>query len=161
MSIRSYNIRLDAKMCPQFSMEATDSPAFPSTRPPFIPNPAMTEQVDIIKPAFMWGRWVGVGGGAKRNLCDTLPRSCNRSPAAWLRIRAYTLSDYVMKWKRFPRHWPFVRGIHPSPVDSFNKGPVIGRFMLSRLLALTGCRKTVELTAIWEVMTLMWSHCNV
>ena len=30
--------------------------------------------------------------------------------------------DDVIKWKHFPRYWPFVRGIHPSPVNSTHKG---------------------------------------
>ena len=30
--------------------------------------------------------------------------------------------DDVIKWKHFPRYWPFVRGIHPSPVNSPHKG---------------------------------------
>ena len=30
--------------------------------------------------------------------------------------------DDVIKWKRFPRYWPFVRGIHRSPVNSPHKG---------------------------------------
>ena len=32
------------------------------------------------------------------------------------------LHDDVMKWKHFPRYWPFVRGIHLSPVNSPHKG---------------------------------------
>ena len=28
------------------------------------------------------------------------------------------LHDDVIKWKRFPRYWPFVRGIHRWPVNS-------------------------------------------
>ena len=28
----------------------------------------------------------------------------------------------VTKWKHFPRNWPFVRGIHRSPVNSPHKG---------------------------------------
>ena len=28
----------------------------------------------------------------------------------------------VMRWKHFPRNWPFVRGIHRSPVNSPHKG---------------------------------------
>ena len=28
----------------------------------------------------------------------------------------------VIKWKHFPRNWPFVRGIHRSPVNSPHKG---------------------------------------
>ena len=31
---------------------------------------------------------------------------------------------YSIKWKHFPRYWPFVRGIHGSSVDSRHKGPV-------------------------------------
>ena len=30
--------------------------------------------------------------------------------------------DDVIKWKHFPRYWPFVRGIQRSPVNSPNKG---------------------------------------
>ena len=32
------------------------------------------------------------------------------------------LHDNVIKWKHFPRYWPFVRGIHRSPLDSPHKG---------------------------------------
>ena len=32
------------------------------------------------------------------------------------------LHDDVIKWKNFPRYWPFVRGIHRSPVNSPHKG---------------------------------------
>ena len=30
--------------------------------------------------------------------------------------------DDVIKWKHFPRYWPFVRGIHRPPVNSPHKG---------------------------------------
>ena len=30
--------------------------------------------------------------------------------------------DEVIKWKHFPRYWPFVRGIHRSPMNSAHKG---------------------------------------
>ena len=33
-----------------------------------------------------------------------------------------TNHDNVIKWKYFPRYWPFVRGIHRSPVNSLHKG---------------------------------------
>ena len=33
-----------------------------------------------------------------------------------------TPHDDVIKWKHFPRNWPFVRGIHRSPVNSPHKG---------------------------------------
>ena len=34
----------------------------------------------------------------------------------------FPLHDEVIKWKHFPRYWPFARGIHRSPVDSPHKG---------------------------------------
>ena len=37
----------------------------------------------------------------------------------------------VIKWKHFPRYWPFVRGIHRSPVNSPHKGQWRGALMFS------------------------------
>ena len=37
--------------------------------------------------------------------------------------------DDVIKWKHFPRYWPFVRGIHRSPVNSPIKGQWHGALM--------------------------------
>ena len=37
--------------------------------------------------------------------------------------------DDVIKWKHFPRYWPFVRGIHRSPVNSPHKGQWCGASM--------------------------------
>ena len=39
--------------------------------------------------------------------------------------------DDVIKWKHFPRNWPFVRGIHRSPVNSTHKGQWRGALMFS------------------------------
>ena len=39
--------------------------------------------------------------------------------------------DDVIKWKHFPRYWPFVRGIHRSPVNSPHKGQWRGALMFS------------------------------
>ena len=39
--------------------------------------------------------------------------------------------DDVIKWKHFPRNWPFVRGIHRSPVNSQHKGQWRGALMFS------------------------------
>ena len=41
------------------------------------------------------------------------------------------MHDDVIKWKRFPRYWPFVRGIHRSPVNSPHKGQWRGALMFS------------------------------
>ena len=37
--------------------------------------------------------------------------------------------DDVIKWKHFPRNWPFVRRIHRSPVNSPHKGQWHGALM--------------------------------
>ena len=39
--------------------------------------------------------------------------------------------DDVIKWKQFPRYWPFVRGIHRSPDNSLHKGQWRGALMFS------------------------------
>ena len=36
--------------------------------------------------------------------------------------------DDVIKWKHFPRYWPFVRGIHRPPVNSLLTEPVTRSF---------------------------------
>ena len=38
-------------------------------------------------------------------------------------------------WKHFPRYWPFVRGIHRSPVNSPHKGQWRGALMFSLICA--------------------------
>ena len=43
----------------------------------------------------------------------------------------WCLHDDVMKWKHFPRYWPFVRWIHRSPVNSPHKGQWRGALMFS------------------------------
>ena len=39
--------------------------------------------------------------------------------------------DDIIKWKHFPRYWPFVRVIHRSPVNSPHKGQWCGSLMFS------------------------------
>ena len=43
--------------------------------------------------------------------------------------------DDVIKWKHFPRYFPFVRGIHRSPVNSPHKGQWRGVLMLYLICA--------------------------
>ena len=42
-----------------------------------------------------------------------------------------TRHDDVIKWKHFPCYWPFVRGIHRSPVNSPHKDQWRGALMFS------------------------------
>ena len=43
--------------------------------------------------------------------------------------------DDVIRWKHFPRHWPFVWGIHRSMVNSPHKGQWRGVLMFSLICA--------------------------
>ena len=43
--------------------------------------------------------------------------------------------DDVIKWKHFPRYWPFVRGIHRSPVNTHDKGQWRGALVFSLISA--------------------------
>ena len=43
--------------------------------------------------------------------------------------------DDVIKWKHFPRYWPFARGIHRSPVNSPHKGQWRGALIFALICA--------------------------
>ena len=45
------------------------------------------------------------------------------------------MHDDVIEWKHFPRYWPFVRGIHRSPVNSPHKGQWRGALTFSLVCA--------------------------
>ena len=50
-------------------------------------------------------------------------------------ISIHQIHDDVIKWKHFPRNWPFVRGIHRSPVNSPHKGQWRGALMFTLICA--------------------------
>ena len=53
--------------------------------------------------------------------------------------------DGVIKWKHFPCYWPFVRGIHRSPVNSPHKGQRRGALMFSLICVwIIGCENNRE-----------------
>ena len=62
-------------------------------------------------------------GKSLTQFCDT--KYSNNLPA----------HDDVIKWKHFPRNWPFVRGIHRSPVNSPHKGQWRGALMFTLICA--------------------------
>ena len=60
------------------------------------------------------------------------PPPTTRTPRALLLPPSIFHShDDVIKWKRFPRYWPFVRGIHRSLVNSPHKSQWRGALMFS------------------------------
>ena len=71
--------------------------------------------------------------------------------------------DDVIKWKHFPRCWPFVRGIHRSPVNSPHKGQWRCALMFSLICVwinswvnnreagdLRRCRAHYDVTVMWH-----------
>ena len=56
--------------------------------------------------------------------------------------------DGVIKWKHFTRYWPFVRGIHRSPVHSLHKGQWHTALILS-----------CDQAALWMVFSVRLSVC--
>ena len=50
-------------------------------------------------------------------------------------LRSLLQHDDVIKWKHFPRNWPFVRGIHRSTVNSPHKDQWRGALMFSLICA--------------------------
>ena len=54
----------------------------------------------------------------------------------WWRLWCFgEIHDDFIKWKHFPRYWPFLRGIHRSPVNSPQKGQCRGALMFSLICA--------------------------
>ena len=47
----------------------------------------------------------------------------------------FSSHDDAIKWKQFSRYWPFVRGIHRSPMNSRHKGQWRGALMFSLICA--------------------------
>ena len=48
-----------------------------------------------------------------------------------MRLDFQNCHDDVIKWKHFPRYWPFVQGIHRAPVNSPHNGQWRGALMFS------------------------------
>ena len=70
--------------------------------------------------------------------------------------------DDVIKLKHFPCYWPFVRGIHRSPVNSPHKGQWRWAFIFSLICALN--KRLSNQTWGWWFEKLsrpLWRHCNL
>ena len=68
----------------------------------------------------------------------------------------------TMAWRcHFPCYWPFVRGIHRSPVNSPHKGQWHGALLFSLICALNK-RLSKQSWGWWFEMPSrsLWRHCN-
>ena len=64
-------------------------------------------------------------------------RSSTHQFRCYQRVNFVTAPDDVIKLKHFPLYWPFVRGIHRSPVNSPHKVQWRGTLMFSLIWAWT------------------------
>ena len=76
--------------------------------------------------------------------------------------------DDVIKWKHFPRYWPFVRGIHRSPVNSPHKGQWRGALIFSlictRINDWVNNREAGDLRrcrAHYDVIVMNWNRVYI
>ena len=102
-----------------------------------------------------------------QNIIYITDRGSNNNPfAVWrTRISAHKGSwvhDDVIKWKHFPRNWPFVREIHRSPVNFPAQRPVTRSFDVIFDLSLN--KRLSKQPWGWWFETPAWSlwrHRNV
>ena len=87
--------------------------------------------------------------------------TANNGRQLWLRIVCAALShDDVIKWKHFPRYWPFVRGIHRWPVNSLHKGQWHGYLMFSLICAWINGWVNNREAGFKTPSRSLWRHCN-
>ena len=67
--------------------------------------------------------------------------------------------DGVLTWRYFLRYWPFVRGIHRSPLESPQK-----RIIDVEVWCFFYCQpespveQIVEMSVVWEAKMFLWCH---
>ena len=72
-----------------------------------------------------------------------------------------TSHDDVIKWKNFPRYWPFVRGIHWLPVNSPHTGQWRGDLMFHLICTVTNpWANNREADYLRRHRASLWRHHN-
>ena len=103
-------------------------------------------------------RWGGRGGCKSLVRLSMVRQTCGQNMKIWgfsverQAICVHTRYDDVIKWKHFPRYWPFVRGIHQWPVNSPHKCQWIN---LNKRLSKQSWGWWFETPA-----RSSWRHCN-
>ena len=75
--------------------------------------------------------------------------------------KIHFIHDDVIKWKHFPRYYPFVRGIRRSPVNYPHKGQWRGALMVSLICALNRQLSIQSYRKVGDLRRSLWRHCNV
>ena len=64
-----------------------------------------------------------------------------------------------MSWKCFPHYWPFVMGMHQSPVDSLKNSQYCRVWCCLCCQPEQAVEQFFKLPVIWDPTALMWSYC--
>ena len=86
-------------------------------------------------------------------------QKCHRSYIVMPMTTPNSLYDDVIKWKHFSRYWPFVQGIHRSPMNSPHKGQWHGALMFPLICVwIKGCANNREAGGLRRHydITIMW-----
>ena len=71
-----------------------------------------------------------------------------------------TTHDCVIKWKHFPRYWPFVRGIYRSAVNSPHKGQWRTALIFSLICPWITVEQTILRLVLETPLGSLLRHCN-
>ena len=137
-------------------------------------NLVIVECWETIKSSTLRDRWIPHTNGQWRGKCSFWWRHHVMLVTIlfhFLHYCSYMRKDHddVIKWKHFPRYWPFVRRIHRSPVNSPQNSPIPGEFPAQRPvtrsfdvffdLRLNKCLSKQGWG--WWFETSLWRHRNV
>ena len=86
-----------------------------------------------------------------------LPQVCRSQRPRSLSLKKS--HDAVIKWKHFPRYWPFVRGNHRSPMNFPHNGPWRGALVFSLICSWINGK---QWSGSWfeTPSRPLWRHCN-
>ena len=104
------------------------------------------------------GNW---DDGKKHAFWKTVQGILHMLRSWYVPVLGYPYYDDVIKWKHFPRYWPFVRGIHRSRWVPLTK-PVTPNFDIYIDLRLN--KRLSKQSRGWWFETQsrpLWRHCNV
>ena len=68
--------------------------------------------------------------------------------------------DDVIKWKHFPRYWPFVRETTGNRWVPLTKASDAELYYFLRCAFKLTVEQTLKLPVTWDVIMFMWRHCN-
>ena len=70
----------------------------------------------------------------------------------WCPMQYWSKHDDVIKWKHFPRYWPFVRGIYQSPVNPPHIGQWRGALSYNDVIMGTIASQITNLTIVYSII---------